>query len=359
MKLLKTLFEEIKSIPPFLDNVSYPTLNGLRGLSIVLVVFYHLSFADNDLYKRVFNGDLGVDIFFVLSGFLITTLNLKEKIKTSSIDLKKFYIRRVLRIFPVALLYILTVFILNFVFHLRIDLIVFLGAALFLYNISFFRNYPNGLSFGHFWSLATEEQFYFIFPVLLKKSYKLYLAIILFIVIVPPVCIYIQLWGFFPNTGLLSLFIKYLIKLNGIGCGCLFAILTFKNVFNNYYLSKFRFIINFVVFFILFYLKFESRIVPGNVLTNLEISLWIGFFISTNIIIGDDLIFRFFNNKIMMKVGMLSYSIYIWQQIFTFPILPKPFSVFPYNIFLISIISYISHSYYEKYFIKMKKKFSS
>ena len=83
----------------------------------------------------------------------------------------------------------------------------------------------------------------------------------------------------------------------------------------------------------------------------------IGFFISINIYSSSDIIYKLLNSKIAIKIGILSYSIYIWQQIFTLPILPKPLSVFPYNILFLAIASYLSYHFYERYFINLKKRF--
>ena len=99
----------------------YYSLNGFRGISIILVLFYHLQLSDNYFYTTIFNGGLGVNIFFVISGFLITSLCLKEKEVTGGLSLKKFYIRRFLRIFPLAYLYIGVVFFLIHFYSLNIS----------------------------------------------------------------------------------------------------------------------------------------------------------------------------------------------------------------------------------------------
>src|SRR2546421_12834986 len=74
----------------------FPSLDGLRAISILAVIWYHVP----ELRPIWATGFLGVHLFFVISGFLITTLLLREKAATGSISLKKFYIRRTLRIFP-------------------------------------------------------------------------------------------------------------------------------------------------------------------------------------------------------------------------------------------------------------------
>ncbi|HMC86217.1 MAG TPA: acyltransferase family protein, partial [Chitinophagaceae bacterium] len=117
---------------------------------------------------------LGVKLFFVISGFLITTLLIKEKIKTNTINLKKFYIRRFLRIFPVFYLFLIVIIVLNFVLHLAIPWYIFLTAALYLTN---FFIYQTHWTMVHFWSLSVEEQYYLVWPALFKKNHNLALII--------------------------------------------------------------------------------------------------------------------------------------------------------------------------------------
>jgi hypothetical protein len=116
-----SLFADIKEIPATLDQKIYPSLNGLRAISIIMVVIHHYILNYNQYFHQlIFIGPLGVDVFFVISGFLITTLCIKEKIATGTLSLKNFYIRRALRILPVAYLYIIVILILNYVFKLQV-----------------------------------------------------------------------------------------------------------------------------------------------------------------------------------------------------------------------------------------------
>ena len=167
------------------------------------------------MYLTIFNGSLGVIIFFVLSGFLITTLCIKEKVITKDISLKNFYIRRLLRIFPVAYLFIIVIIILNYVFNLKISYINIIGTALYLMNFSsYFRKYHHTYFTGHFWSLSVEEQFYLFFPFILKKKFKIYLLLILIIVFVIPVIICLQYTYVSLNNKVLYALTHYLIKIN-------------------------------------------------------------------------------------------------------------------------------------------------
>src|SRR5258706_1008185 len=139
-KIARRYFADITEIPGVLKNSHLPSLDGLRGISIIVVLIAHFNqHLHEPILGAIFgNGVFGVYIFFVISGFLITTLLLKEKVRTGTISLKKFYIRRFLRIFPVAYLYLFVVLILSYFLHLNVPALSILGAALYLQNFSYF-----------------------------------------------------------------------------------------------------------------------------------------------------------------------------------------------------------------------------
>jgi len=135
-----------------------PTLDGWRGIAIAMVIFDH--FAGQYVPGAIPTGLHGVDIFFVLSGFLITT-----NLTAGPIDLKKFYIRRFFRLMPVAWTYLGSLLIIGFVMGYRLTSWADLKACLFFYrNYAMFTGYGTTL---HFWSLSVEEQFYLVWPTLL------------------------------------------------------------------------------------------------------------------------------------------------------------------------------------------------
>lgn len=154
-----------------------PTLNGLRGIAVLLVLFSHLPQESKVLeaINYIFQpGYLGIDLFFVLSGFLITRILLFERINEN--PLRNFFIRRFLRIFPI---YYLTLFLI-LVFAPEESL-----AWCFFYISNFYFAFYNlGSPLEHTWSLAVEEQFYLIWPLLiffiaLQKVRNLILYVIL------------------------------------------------------------------------------------------------------------------------------------------------------------------------------------
>ena len=360
--MLSGFLKEIKAIPPILETSHFPSLDGLRGIAILMVVFYHLNLSSNPYYTIILNGKLGVLIFFVLSGFLITTLCIKEKVTTNDISLKGFYIRRALRIFPVAYLYIFVVIVLNYIFKLNISYVSILAAAFYLMNLSsIFRKYFFSWETGHFWSLSVEEQFYLIVPVILKKNFKVYLLVILFIVFVLPVFLCLQyLFPVLNNNMVLYVFTHYLIKFQAIAVGCLLSVLTFKYSLNYSISVSTKIATNIVALFLIVYIQYDDFLSITNVFSGLIISFLIGYIIITNITYQKDFIFKILNARLLKIIGVLSYSIYIWQQIFTSENknLPHLMITYPYNLIGIIAVSCLSYYFYESFFLKLKSRYS-
>lgn len=157
-----------------------PALDGLRTLAVVAVVLYHL----NLTWAQ--GGLLGVTIFFVLSGYLITRLLLNEIAKTGRVDLKSFWIRRIRRLFPAVVTVVVVTCALCTVFNhvmltkMRPDI---LPSLLFFNNwwqimqdVSYFNALGDPSPLTHFWSLAIEEQFYLIWPPLLLAMVSVHMS---------------------------------------------------------------------------------------------------------------------------------------------------------------------------------------
>jgi peptidoglycan/LPS O-acetylase OafA/YrhL len=165
----------------------FGSLDGLRCLSILAVIWHHTgggAFPDSVLLQR---GGYGVSLFFVISGFLITTLLLREKRRTAGIDMKNFIARRTLRIFPlyytVLLVYTLLVLVLE---HSSP------AGEGFLSNLKYYATYTSNwfvpltdgrVIFYFAWSLATEEQFYLVWP-WVEKFFRSTLAVSLMALVI-------------------------------------------------------------------------------------------------------------------------------------------------------------------------------
>ena len=149
----------------YLAQRHFGSLDGVRALSILAVIWHHCPAKFQANFALAVRGFLGVDMFFVLSGFLIVTLLLRERERTGTIDLSKFYVRRSLRIFPIYYLLLLVVAAALLVFRSRSRTLgVFLADLPYL--ITYTSNWvvitaPN---LRLTWSLATEEQFYLVWP---------------------------------------------------------------------------------------------------------------------------------------------------------------------------------------------------
>jgi len=143
-------------------------LDGMRAIAAFLVVFYHFGIPD-------VSGGLGVLMFFVLSGFLITWLLLRENDEQGLVSLRKFYIRRSLRIFPAFYCYAAVLFGVILIRHSRWVPAQALSALLYCSNYYQALNGDPDTGFSHTWSLAIEEQFYLLWPMAflaLRRNYK-------------------------------------------------------------------------------------------------------------------------------------------------------------------------------------------
>ena len=169
-----------------------PEIDGLRAIAVLAVIFYHAQITTLD--HQVFQGGfIGVDIFFVISGYLITSIILKELISTGTFSFKYFYERRIRRILPALILVMLVSFPFAWKYIIPGSFIDFSKSI--LYSLGFSSNFyfhftgqqygaESGLlkPFLHTWSLSVEEQYYILFPIILLVTFKYlrkYLGIIL------------------------------------------------------------------------------------------------------------------------------------------------------------------------------------
>ena len=147
-----------------------PALDGLRAVSILLVIFshvlqtYHWQHAVPFVW-RLNPGATGVSVFFVISGYLITTLLLREQVQHQRISLKGFYLRRFFRIVPAYLVFLAVVALLTLGGVLEVHGLHFVAALLYVTNYV-----PTDWPLLHTWSLSVEQQFYLLFPLLLMHS---------------------------------------------------------------------------------------------------------------------------------------------------------------------------------------------
>lgn len=364
----------ITSIPPLLNKSYFPSLDGLRAVSIFIVLCAHLRgryeyILPTAVWEYFFAGNIGVYVFFCISGFLITSLLLKEKLTTGNISLKNFYIRRFFRIIPVSILYLVLLFILNKVLHLNVSLLAFGAAFIYIINIAFRSQW----FISHYWSLSVEEQFYLFFPFLVKKGPDFALRAILIIEVILLSIRILYNYSLFPDNMLFEVFRRAITNLDGVLLGALTAILVFKRVISIELFSRYNLLIK--IGCILTIPLFGSNFIGFAPINSSITSILICVLLLCCLLPTNDFIFKILNWGPMKKIGVLSYSLYIFQQFFLVPppiifklyqfklpdpqLYKLPFVYFPYNIISLIVVAYLSYNYFEKPFLKLKDRFST
>jgi peptidoglycan/LPS O-acetylase OafA/YrhL len=289
------------SLPEKIGYLSY--LDGLRGIAILVVMMTHANF------QLGIYGIIGVDVFFVLSGFLITTLLLEEKFYKGSVSLKAFFIRRVFRLFP-ALYFLLLILLIYSIFQsstfaslVQQDVI---WSFFYLKNISWIWSTTNSGLLNHMWSLAVEEQFYILWPlILLSLIFLKKIRILIGGLIISTLYIFIShLYG-------VSLLFNSIFQ-EGIFLGCLIAILRWRYSFQIKELQYLQ--TPFLLLIILIGIApFPSIIilkkVLGGVVSVITALLVISFLSSTKLTLAKEIL----QTKILIFVGKISYALYIWH----------------------------------------------
>jgi peptidoglycan/LPS O-acetylase OafA/YrhL len=337
-----------------------PSLNGWRAVSILLVLGYHTAMMTGfpskyaRLFLTVFDGNLGVRFFFIISGFLITWLMLKEENKFNTVSLGNFYIRRTLRIWPVYLSFVALLGILQMLGIVIQHGYAWRGLLTFTRNFYDARNESLGDDVSqHCWSLSIEEQFYVFWPLtfrLLGKRARIWFLILLILFSAGFKTIY--LLGFYDRHSFL-LFQNYS-TFNYVDClswGCLAAILlaawraTLEELFKKQ---------NPIVFAV----SFSMILIPHLIGLGKGLqSAGFAILLLHSVVSPGWMSYRILNLKWMNRIGILSYSIYIWQQIIWL-LWPKSLgAVWFLWLPLIFGISWISYEFLEKPFFTLRAKF--
>lgn len=334
-----------------------PSLDGWRGISIILVVLGHQmnifrsGLTHNPAFLNIFElHNYGVQVFFVLSGFLITNLLINENNKYGAISLHNFYMRRLFRIIPAYFTFLITVFILSLFFHNHtIQKMEWVKAFLFLSNFAFWGKLS--WSLGHTWSLSVEEQYYIIWPTLFRK--KNFVWVPLFFICLAPVSRMIS----YSHSNIIGHF-SFFSHVDSIFWGALFALNHRKPVFEKF--LRFRYPILLIT---LILMGLERFSVGGTAFITVP---FVKTFFSLSIIIlihqslqPGSALYRFFNLKPLAFIGVLSYSIYLWQQIFyPISILGKcVVTTMPVNFIMIFGCAYVSYTFIEQPFLRLRSGF--
>lgn len=344
-------------------------MDGLRAISILLVLLGHSSGTYehhnhwvNFLLTIVGNADLGVLIFFVISGFLITTLLLKEHGKTGTISLPHFYLRRAFRIFPAFYCYMSVIFCLWITGVIRLTWPVFLSAALFLrdYSVVVVHSYPKGDWFvGHTWTLSVEEQFYWLWPlILILFKPRRAVAIVITLILIDPI---LRVGQYFtmPSTRE-QIPIMLHTRMDSLMFGSLIALLYTNSRFQAMLQRLYRYHLPLVAAIFMFFLSpiLASHyrgiyLLPiGWPLENSGAALILLWAIDHS----QSKLGALLNSRILVHIGVISYSLYLWQQLFLTKLNPLMFDVFPVNLVLALIAAEISYFFIERPTLSLRQR---
>lgn len=352
------------------DRISYiEMLDGIRAISVLIVVIAHCGFGS------FIPGGLGVTIFFFLSGFLITSLLCIEYEKNGCINYKNFYIRRTFRLFPPLILLLVVSYLLN---HLGL-----LGGeasfSSFLFQLFYLSNYaalyswgagaPDGL--GVLWSLAVEEHFYLIFPIVLyfTKRYLSDKEPVMFLFIL---CICVLIWRiilvqFFKVSPSVT-YSSTDTRIDSILYGCILALSLnpFKSesydfIYNNRLLFKLLFFSALVVLLVTLFIRNDYfRETYRYSLQGASL-----FFIFSFVVFSKKgLVFKILSLPLLVKIGKYSYSIYLFHFVIIYLILQNTsISNNYFLLFLTAPSSYLVGKLInitiDNYFLKLRRKFHS
>jgi peptidoglycan/LPS O-acetylase OafA/YrhL len=337
-----------------------PGLDGLRALSVLAVIFLHL-YSVGSLPQTAFwseisqHGGNGVTVFFVLSGFLITWLLLGEESDTGRIHLGAFYARRFLRIVPPALLYLLFVRLLGALNILPVSWSDVFQALFFVRN--FFTRGPGETI--HYWSLAVEEQFYLLWPLmLLFMPRRLRLSLTTLLVVFAP------LWrmevfadGALPIRQMWRTDIVY----DTLLIGCLLALLrkgprTSRWMNGKILRSPLILIVSVVAFWIaqLPWTTTQVGLSFGASILNIGIAVAINYVVQGRRFPID----WFLNWSPIVWIGQLSYSLYLWQEFFCYKGSGGNFFVrgFPQNVLLTFACAVVSFYCIERPMARLRRR---
>jgi peptidoglycan/LPS O-acetylase OafA/YrhL len=333
-----------------------PGLDGLRAVSILLVLCGHLVgtygfYNSPAVWDHVGDiANLGVRVFFVISGYIITLLLLRETDKTGTISLKQFYLRRTLRIFPASYFFILSI-------ALAYRFGVFtLHPGDLLHAVTYTMNYFPDRSWwvGHLWSLSVEEKFYLLWPAILlllgtRKGMRAALAMVL---LAPFVRLGIHYFWISQEPSIGNSFPTVA---DTIATGCLLA--GYKDdLLGRPWLRK---MIDSRMFFLIPLAAWALNLKPGGrirwLILETLINLLIGLCVCRVMVHTKDWAGRMLNSAPFVFVGVLSYSLYLWQQLFLDRASAAWPSRFPQNLLLAFGTALMCHYAIEKPFLKLRE----
>jgi peptidoglycan/LPS O-acetylase OafA/YrhL len=304
---------------PALPNARVPGLDGLRAVAVGLVVFDHFCQSGLLPFYPLYNnfvdpGNIGVRIFFVISGFIITSLLIREQKHEGTVSLRAFYIRRCFRILPLLVAFVTVIFISRWLLYQRPPLWDLLTIATF--NVDYVQ--VKTMDFGHLWSLSVEEKFYLIWPLVFAKcSRRTALRVVCGTILL---CPFLRMSGAQMGEGYMQLIAQFHNSCDALAIGCGLALIRSGLEMNSAWklLTKYRLVIPLsAVVFLAASLTLRSTILFclfGSSLYNISICALVAYCIGQ----PARVVAYALNNRVIRWFGSISYGLYLWQQPLTF-----------------------------------------
>ncbi len=349
-----------------------PALDGIRGIAILMVMIYHLIALVPELNSIAKGGFLGVDVFFVLSGFLITSILIREYEEHGQINLKKFYLRRFLRLIPAFWIFLICIYFFgNYLLPPDRAKTIYTYNNLF-YAFSYLMNWHgafDGLTgiLTHTWSLAVEEQFYIIwslilFTVFAEKTKRNQIFILTSILILG--LILWRLFRLYISTSTLTLYYSTDTRIDSLLIGCAAAMIySWRLLPEKFYVSRqfnFLALASLVTIFIMLqgFDKFDPLLYCGPIsIFAMAVAIMILWILNRQRSLPKTIL----EIKPLRWLGQISYGLYLWHGPF-YEFGKKMFESVPVQIIvgvgLALIVSTISFYFIEKPFLNLKSKFS-
>ena len=354
------------SFQEFQDRSRFLLLDGIRALAIIAVIWHHSSGVDpfdSEFFQR---GYLGVDLFFLLSGFLITHLLIKEKRKTGKISIKKFYMRRTLRIFPLYYTYIALFGVLTYVNNRE-------SFGDYVESLPYYLLYISNWAPDHIWhffhrawSLAVEEQFYLFWPILIGFLGFLIPARAIIILVTLSLIIFTGILG-----DQLIEAARIAVPFRTILIGCLLAIVLNNSKgygFVTPYMNKRWHSALWLTLLVTFIFIQSGPILDYAQLT---VHLLMALFLGSCIVQENNVLAGLLKQKILVTIGIVSYGIYILHGQFwgatqsivrNLPVdylAQSKISFFIVFMALSLIVALFSFHFFESQFLKLKKYYAT
>lgn len=348
--------------------IYFKGLNGIRAIAALIVVIWHIDQLSYlfDIHPKYFyrNGmaSRAVDLFFVLSGFLITFLLLKEKEQYGVVDFKKFYLRRIFRIWPSYYLAVIITFLLYYFDLIEVEKSFFVSALLYIFmlaNVAFSLGI-HLLPIAPLWSVGVEEQFYAFWPFVVNKLKNLGLVFLSIFVIGALIRILFVYYYLNQESDIVDFL--YYFRINIMAMGALGAYLLYEK--SNYLKYIYRKDVQIIAWSVLFISIFYK---PPHLREYIDAEMNSVFYliIILNVASNSNSIFNL-ENKLFNFLGRISYGIYVYHMLLinVIAIILKKIDIklnyLSVQLILISttiLVSYLSYNYFETYFLNKKKKY--